>query len=159
MSYYRFVDIEFFSFMKLSVIIPAHNEEEIIGETVAALHKKLTAENILHEIIVINDNSKDSTEKIVEELSKSIPVLIHDSRTSPSNGFGFAIRKELKPFLSEHFNLTLELPLKTIIRGYSYTAIPNSWNGRKTGTSAFRIKEMSSRYFFILRKCFFEKYF
>ena len=58
-----------------------------------------------------------------------------------------------------HFNLTIELPLKAIIRGYTYTVIPNSWTGRKHGVSKLKIKEMGSRYFFILMYCFIEKYF
>jgi dolichol-phosphate mannosyltransferase len=65
----------------------------------------------------------------------------------------------LKPFLSPHFNLTLELPLKAIVRGYSYTVIPNSWTNRKYGESKLKIKEMGSRYFFILLYCWIEKQF
>lgn len=65
----------------------------------------------------------------------------------------------LKPFLSPHFNLTLELPLKAIVRGYSYKIVPNSWTNRKHGNSNFSIREMGSRYFFILLYCLIEKYF
>jgi dolichol-phosphate mannosyltransferase len=65
----------------------------------------------------------------------------------------------LKPFLSPHFNLTLELPLKAIVRGYSYTVIPNSWTNRKHGKSNLKIREMGSRYFFILLYCLIEKFF
>ena len=65
----------------------------------------------------------------------------------------------LKPFLSPHFNLTLELPLKAIVRGYSYVVLPNSWTNRKYGESKLKIKEMGSRYFFILMYCLIEKYF
>ncbi len=65
----------------------------------------------------------------------------------------------LKPFLAPHFNLTLELPLKAIVRGYSYAIVPNSWTNRKYGESKLKIKEMGSRYFFILLYCLIEKYF
>ncbi|RMA66227.1 glycosyltransferase family 2 protein [Ulvibacter antarcticus] len=65
----------------------------------------------------------------------------------------------IKPFLSPHFNLTIELPLKAIIRGYSYTVVPNSWTNRKFGESKLKMREMGSRYFFILMYCFIEKYF
>ena len=65
----------------------------------------------------------------------------------------------IKPFLSPHFNLTVELPLKAIIRGYSYAVVPNSWTNRKHGESKLKIREMGSRYFFILMYCFIEKYF
>jgi dolichol-phosphate mannosyltransferase len=65
----------------------------------------------------------------------------------------------LRPFLSPHFNLTLEMPLKAIVRGYSYTVLPNSWRNRKYGESKLKIKEMGSRYFFIFLYCLIEKYF
>jgi dolichol-phosphate mannosyltransferase len=65
----------------------------------------------------------------------------------------------LKPFLSPHFNLTLEIPLKAIVRGYSYAVLPNSWTNRKYGESKLKIKEMGSRYLFILLYCLIEKHF
>jgi dolichol-phosphate mannosyltransferase len=65
----------------------------------------------------------------------------------------------LKPYLSPHFNLTVELPLKAIVRGYSYKIVPNSWTNRKSGESKLKIREMGSRYFFILLYCLIEKYF
>ena len=64
----------------------------------------------------------------------------------------------LKPFLSHHFNMTVELPLKAIIRGYSYTVIPNTWINKGLRESNLKIKEMGSRYFFILLYCFIEKW-
>jgi dolichol-phosphate mannosyltransferase len=65
--------------------------------------------------------------------------------------------KGLQPFLSPHFNLTVELPLKAIVRGYSYKVVPNSWRNRTTGKSNLKIKEMGSRYLFILVYCWIEK--
>ena len=65
----------------------------------------------------------------------------------------------LKPFLAPHFNLTIELSLKCIVRGYGYVVLPNSWTNRKTGVSKLKIREMGSRYFFILMYCFIEKFF
>lgn len=235
--------------MKLSVVIPAHNEEGSIYETVSELYKTLLHNNIDHEILVINDNSSDSTESILQELQTQIPSFNYYNNKVP-NGFGFAVRfglqnftgdcvavmmadlsdspddlvryynkmlegydcvfgnrwgkggevidypgtkkflnrlanyivkttfrlkyndctnafklyrretvEGLKPFLSPHFNLTLELPLKAIVRGYSYAVVPNSWRNRKSGESKLKIKEMGSRYFFILLYCLIEKYF
>jgi dolichol-phosphate mannosyltransferase len=65
----------------------------------------------------------------------------------------------LHPILSPHFNLTLELSLKAIIRGYTFEVLPNSWTNRKYGVSNLKIKEMGSRYFFIFLYCLIEKYF
>jgi dolichol-phosphate mannosyltransferase len=64
-----------------------------------------------------------------------------------------------RPFLSPHFNLTVELPLKTIVRGYSWTVIPITWRGRRSGVSKLKLKEMGSRYLFIALYCWLEKYF
>jgi dolichol-phosphate mannosyltransferase len=63
----------------------------------------------------------------------------------------------LRPYLSHHFNLTVELPLKAIIRGYSYAVVPNAWINRREGVSKFQIKEMGSRYVFIVLYCWLER--
>src|SRR5262245_52423195 len=65
----------------------------------------------------------------------------------------------LRPFLAPHFNLTVELPLKTIVRGYSWTVVPITWRNRRFGAAKFRIKEMGARYFFIVMYVWLEKYF
>ena len=63
------------------------------------------------------------------------------------------------PFLSPHFNLTIEIPLKTIVRGYSWTVVPITWRNRRAGVSKLKIREMGSRYLFIALYCWLEKYF
>ncbi len=236
--------------MKLSVVIPAYNEEESIPETIRTLYRTLSHYGIEHEIWVTNDNSKDNTLEVLTSLRKEIPTLTFETNPGP-NGFGYAVRyglerfsgdcvavfmadmsddpedlvkyyetmqstgvdavfgsrwikggkvidypshkriinrianfiikvlmgikyndttnafklykKEtiegIQPFLSPHFNLTIELPLKAIVRGYSYRVVPNSWTNRKYGESKLKIKEMGSRYFFILLYCLIEKSF
>jgi dolichol-phosphate mannosyltransferase len=64
-----------------------------------------------------------------------------------------------RPFLSPHFNLTVELPLKTIVRGYSWTVTPVTWRNRRSGISKLKLSEMGSRYLFITLYCWLEKYF
>ncbi len=235
--------------MKLSVVIPAYNEALSITETLENLYQRLTEANIPHEIVVVNDNSKDNTLEVLENLQKTIPSLVIYTNKG-RNGFGYAVRYGLekfngdcvaimmadlsdapedlvvfynkmleghdcvfgtrwskggkvydyprhklflnrlfnnivrllfgikyndvtnafklykketiegvKPFISPHFNLTVEIPLKAIIRGYSYTVLPNSWTNRKHGVSNLKIREMGSRYFFILMYCLIEKFF
>jgi dolichol-phosphate mannosyltransferase len=56
----------------------------------------------------------------------------------------------MQPLISPHFNLTVEMPLKAIVRGYSYAVLPISWTNRKSGMSKLKIKEMGSRYLFIV---------
>lgn len=64
-----------------------------------------------------------------------------------------------RPLLSPHFNLLVELPLKAIVRGYSWTSIPITWRNRRTGKAKLQLKEMGSRYLFICLYVWLEKYF
>lgn len=237
--------------MKLSLVIPAYNEAANLPDTIHAFYKVLKQENIDHELVVVNDNSTDNTETVLNELKTEIPTLKPIFNSPPRNGFGYAIRKGfenftgdcvavvmadlsdapedlvkfyrvmtekkvdcvfgsrfmkgsdvvgyprkklflnrivnnmirfvfrikyndftnafklysrrtiegLHPFLSPHFNLTVELSLKAIVRGYSFAVVPNSWKNRKHGSSNLKIREMGSRYFFIVLYCLIEKYF
>ncbi len=231
-----------------SVVIPAHNEEESIADTVRAITGYLDGKAVTdYEVLVVNDNSGDGTERVLLELERKLPRLRHVNN-KPPNGFGFAIRRGLAefrgacvcivmadlsdapediysyylalksghecvfgsrfvkggrvldyplpklilnrlanlfiktlfgiphnditnafkayrreviegamPILSCHFNLTVELPLKAIARGYSFTTIPISWTNRVHGISKLRIKEMGSRYLFIVLYIWLEK--
>jgi dolichol-phosphate mannosyltransferase len=62
-----------------------------------------------------------------------------------------------RPLISPHFNITLELPLKAITRGYSWISVPVTWRNRRTGESKLKLKEMGSRYLFICLYIFLEK--
>ena len=64
-----------------------------------------------------------------------------------------------RPILSPHFNLTVELPLKTIVRGYTWTVIPITWRNRRTGKAKLELREMGSRYLSICLYLWLEKYF
>jgi dolichol-phosphate mannosyltransferase len=74
-----------------------------------------------------------------------------------------AYRREVidgcRPFLSPHFNLTVEIPLKAIVRGFSWTTIPITWRNRRSGEAKLKIKEMGSRYLFIILYVWLEKKF
>ena len=74
-----------------------------------------------------------------------------------------AYRKEAidgcRPLISPHFNITVELPLKAIVRGFTWTVLPITWRNRRTGTPKLKIKEMGSRYLFICLYIWLEKYF
>lgn len=74
-----------------------------------------------------------------------------------------AYRREViegcRPLISPHFNLTVELPLKAIVRGFSWTVVPITWRNRRTGQAKLKIREMGSRYFFICCYVWLEKYF
>lgn len=233
----------------LSVVVPARDEEGCIAHMVEHLHLELKLNNIPHEIVVVDDGSKDQTWPILQELQKAIPEL-HPVQNTGLHGFGRAIifgldrmqgdcvaimmadesddsrdvvrywnklsegydcvfgsrfmkgggvidyprvklmvnrmanaflkylfniklndttnafkcyRKTVidgcRPLISPHFNLTVEIPLKAIVRGYTWTVIPITWRNRRTGEAKLKIKEMGSRYLFICLYVWLEKYF
>lgn len=226
--------------MNLSVVIPAHNEEEGVRPTIERLHGVLIGAGIPFEILIVNDHSIDRTEQVLHELSVELPGVRYVNNQK-QRGFGYAIQTGLEnftgdavcivmadasddprdvvayyrkleegyecvfgsrftrqskvidypkhklyinrlanwfinilfhlhfndttnafkayrreviqgvmPILSSHFNITVELPLKAITRGYSFVTIPINWYNRATGVSKLKIKEMGSRYLFIV---------
>ena len=91
-----------------------------------------------------------------------IRILFHIPLNDTTNAFKAYRRTVIdgcRPFLSPHFNLTVEIPLKAIVRGYSWTVVPITWQNRKHGEAKLKIKEMGSRYFFICAYVWLEKYF
>ena len=64
-----------------------------------------------------------------------------------------------RPIISPHFNLTVELPLKAVVRGFTWTVVPITWRNRRTGQAKLKIREMGSRYFFTCCYVWLEKYF
>jgi len=232
--------------MKLSVIVPARDEEDSIEATVTAVDRVLGEHDIDHEVLVIDDASVDRTSAVVERLGDERPS-VRCLRSHYRNGFGFAVRAGLdrfegdavavlmadgsddpedlvlyyrllergydcafgsrflpgasvkgypklklvinrlvnwglralfrhgyndttnafkayrrevvegvQPLLSNHFNLTVELPLKAIVRGYTYGVVPISWRSRFAGDSKLGLREMGSRYLFIALYVFLE---
>ena len=232
--------------MNLSVIIPAHNEAEVVEATLRGLITQLGPDEIDYEIIVVDDASSDGTADVVAAVTAEEPR-VRCVRNKAPNGFGFAVRKgleaftgdavvivmadgsddprdvvlyyrvleagydcafgsrfmpgaevhdyprlkllmnrivntgiralfrhgyndttnafkayrrevidNLRPLLSHHFNMTVELPLKAITRGFSYAIVPTSWTNRAAGTSKLQLNEMGSRYLFIVLYVFLE---
>jgi dolichol-phosphate mannosyltransferase len=91
-----------------------------------------------------------------------LKVMFNIAPNDVTNAFK-AYRREVidgcQPLIAAHFNATIELPLKAIVRGYSWTTIPITWRNRRTGTSKLQLREMGSRYLFICRYVWLEKYF
>jgi dolichol-phosphate mannosyltransferase len=99
-------------------------------------------------------------------LNRAFNVLIRllfrlkfNDTTNAFKAYRMTTLQGLRPFLAPHFNLTVELPLKTIVRGYSWTVIPITWTNRRVGISKLKIKEMGARYMFIVLYVWLEKYF
>ena len=90
-----------------------------------------------------------------------IKLLFRHKYNDTTNAFKCYRREVIdgcRPFISRHFNLTVELPLKAFIRGYKFEVIPISWTNRVAGISKLKLKEMGSRYFFMLVYCLLEKW-
>ena len=91
-----------------------------------------------------------------------LKVLFRIKLNDTTNAFK-AYRREVidgcQPLIAPHFNITVEVPLKAIVRGFTWTTIPITWRNRRTGTAKLKIKEMGSRYLFICLYVWLEKYF
>jgi dolichol-phosphate mannosyltransferase len=91
-----------------------------------------------------------------------LKVLFRIKLNDTTNAFK-AYRREViegcQPLIAPHFNITVEIPLKAIVRGFTWTTIPITWRNRRTGTAKLKIKEMGSRYLFICLYVWLEKYF
>ena len=83
----------------------------------------------------------------------AIRALFRHGYNDTTNAFK-AYRREvidaLRPLLSHHFNLTVELPLKAVVRGFTFGIVPTTWRNRTAGESKLRLEEMGSRYAFII---------
>lgn len=79
--------------------------------------------------------------------------------TNAFKAYRMSVIRGCEPLMAPHFNLTVELPLKAIVRGYSWTVVPITWRSRRHGVSKLKLKEMGSRYFFIVAYVWLEKYF
>lgn len=77
--------------------------------------------------------------------------------TNAFKAYRRSVIQGISPILSQHFNLTVELPLKAIVRGYSWTVIPITWKNRRFGVAKLKISEMGSRYLFICLYVWLEK--
>ena len=66
---------------------------------------------------------------------------------------------KIYPILSNHFSITVELPLKMITRGFEYKVIENSWENREHGISKMKLFNSIITYSIIVIYCLIDKYF
>ena len=99
---------------------------------------------------------------IINRLANAFLMLLFGIRLNDNTNAFKAYRRELiagcRPLIAPHFNLTVELPLKAIVRGFNWTVIPITWRNRRTGIAKLKIKEMGSRYLFICLYIWLEKF-
>jgi dolichol-phosphate mannosyltransferase len=91
-------------------------------------------------------------------LSFLFRIRLNDT-TNAFKAYRASVINGCRPLIAPHFNLTVELPLKAIVRGYSWTVLAITWRNRRTGVAKLKIKEMGSRYLFICFYLWLEKYF
>jgi dolichol-phosphate mannosyltransferase len=100
---------------------------------------------------------------VVNRLANRFLQLLFGIRLNDTTNAFKAYRREVidgcRPLIAPHFNLTVELPLKAIVRGFTWTVIPITWKNRRSGVAKLKIKEMGSRYLFICLYVWLEKYF
>ncbi len=77
--------------------------------------------------------------------------------TNAFKAYHVEVIKSVSPLVSNHFNITIELPLKAIVRGFSYATIPVNWYGRSSGVSKYKLKELQRKYLFSLLYVLLEK--
>lgn len=77
--------------MKLSVIIPAYNEESRIGKTLDVMGEYLATQPYKYEVIVVDDGSNDRTGQIVKEKEDNIPNL-RLIENDMNRGKGYTVR-------------------------------------------------------------------
>ena len=104
-----------------------------------------------------------TVKRVANRIVNHLIMLAFRIRLNDTTNAFKAYRREVidgcRPFLSPHFNLTVEIPLKAIVRGYSWTTVPITWRNRRTGVAKLKLKEMGSRYLFIILYVWLEKYF
>jgi glycosyltransferase involved in cell wall biosynthesis len=79
--------------INLSIVIPAMNEEERIGESLRALQQQLPASAGPWEILVVDDGSTDRTAEVVADAASRDPRIV--LRREPHRGKGGALRAGL----------------------------------------------------------------
>jgi dolichol-phosphate mannosyltransferase len=95
-------------------------------------------------------------------VNTALRIVFHIALNDTTNAFKAYRRRAIdgcRPLISPHFNLTVELPLKAIVRGYTWTVMPITWRNRRSGVAKLKLKEMGSRYFFSCCYVWLEKYF
>ncbi len=78
--------------MKLSIIIPAYNEEKRLPKTLLSIDKHLKGQSYEYEIIVVSDGSKDDTAKMANDLKPNVSGLkVIDNKEN--HGKGYVVRQ------------------------------------------------------------------
>lgn len=86
---------------KLSVIIPAYNEEKRLPRTLHSVDAYLKKQKYTYEIIVVSDGSRDDTVKIAEEMRAGVANL-RVINIKENHGKGYAVRQGIQEAKGEY---------------------------------------------------------
>ena len=101
----------------LSIVIPAYNEEERIGNTLGEIISYLNTKDYRSEIIVVNDGSTDSTKDIVNKESEKTDYDIRITENTVCRGKGYSVKKGMMEASGEYVLFTdadLSTPINEI---------------------------------------------
>jgi dolichol-phosphate mannosyltransferase len=96
--------------------------------------------------------------RIANHLLRLFFRIEHNDITNAFKGYRKTTIEGCRPLLAPHFNLTVELPLKAIVRGYTWKSLPITWRNRRSGDAKLKIKEMGSGYLATCSRIWIEKY-
>ena len=137
----------------LSVVIPAYNEEEIIPKTAKTIDTILNDAGIDHELLFINDGSKDKTWERIEEQASLIPSVkgVCFSRNFGKESAVFAGIAEAKGDCCAVIDCDLQHPPEKIVemyrlweQGYEIVEGVKTSRGRESGMHKFAAKTFYS---------------
>jgi dolichol-phosphate mannosyltransferase len=77
----------------------------------------------------------------------------YNDTTNPFKLYRRAVIGRIAPFTSTGFELEIEIPLKAIISGATYSVAPNGWNGREEGASKMKMLKLVGPYLRVVRDC------
>ena len=104
----------------LSVVIPAYNEQEMVPVTAKEISRILTAAEIPHELIFIDDGSRDATWKKIQEASEEFRRVrgVHFSRNFGKEAAIFAGLKHAKGDCVAVIDCDLQHPPEKLVEMY-----------------------------------------
>jgi glycosyltransferase involved in cell wall biosynthesis len=90
----------------ISFVLPAHNEEELLGRSLAALHAAAGALGEAYEVIVVDDASTDRTPEIAKESGAAVIHVACRQIAATRNAGGRAAKGELLFFVDADTMIT-----------------------------------------------------
>ena len=114
--------------MKLSIVIPCYNEAKDIASNVEKVKKYLTDNKINHELILVNDGSKDNTKEVIEAIP-GVKALSYDKNRGKGGAVKYGIESatgDYVLFMDADLSTDISAISKVVELGPSYELIIGS---------------------------------